>query len=365
MKVYSTIFILLLICLSVSTVNAQVDWTKDSTNNPVLVPGSAGTWNDHGLFPFSILFKDGTYHLWYGGFDGANARIGYATSPDGIAWTPYAGNPVLNIGAGGTWNDEGVSAPCVLFDGNVYHMWYTGENGQHARIGYATSQDGIAWTPYANNPVFNIGSIGSWDDDAVFAPDVFFNDMTYHMWYSGNSVSWEDRIGYATSEDGITWTRYIDNPVLEMGETGEWDSKYVTRCRVLKDTTLSIYKMWYGGGVEDYQGSFSYATSPDTMPVGIHNVIAGNLSSNYLLVQNYPNPFNPSTKINYTLPKSVKVKIEVFNVLGQKISTLVNKQMPAGTHEAEFTANNLSSGVYYYRIQAGSFQQTRKMIYLK
>ncbi|MHA2307416.1 MAG: T9SS type A sorting domain-containing protein, partial [Candidatus Hodarchaeales archaeon] len=83
------------------------------------------------------------------------------------------------------------------------------------------------------------------------------------------------------------------------------------------------------------------------------------------LKQNYPNPFNPSTKIKYDLPKPEKVKIEIFNLLGQKIETLINKPMSAGSHQVEFIAKELPSGVYYYRIQASGFQQVKKMVFLK
>jgi cyanophycinase len=85
----------------------------------------------------------------------------------------------------------------------------------------------------------------------------------------------------------------------------------------------------------------------------------------FKLEQNYPNPFNPSTKIMYDLPKSGKVKIEVFNLLGQKIKSLLNKTMPAGSHQVEFTAYDLPSGVYLYRIEAGNFQQVKKMVLLR
>jgi len=96
-----------------------------------------------------------------------------------------------------------------------------------------------------------------------------------------------------------------------------------------------------------------------------------NYLNQYYLSQNYPNPFNPTTKINYTLPKAEKVKIEVFNLLGQRITTLLNKQMPSGSHEVEFTAKDLPSGVYLYRIvvdsygEAGDYLDVRKMILLK
>jgi photosystem II stability/assembly factor-like uncharacterized protein len=83
------------------------------------------------------------------------------------------------------------------------------------------------------------------------------------------------------------------------------------------------------------------------------------------LSQNHPNPFNPTTIIKYTLSKSIKVTIEVFNLLGQKIEALINKQMSVGSHEIEFTGKNLSSGVYLYRIEAGEFQEIKKMILLR
>jgi len=102
---------------------------------------------------------------------------------------------------------------------------------------------------------------------------------------------------------------------------------------------------------------------PDISPINRENPI--NTVSCYALSQNYPNPFNPSTTINFTLPKSEKVKIEVFNLLGQKIETLLNTQMPSGSHEIEFTAKDLPSGVYLYTIEAGNYHQVRKMILLK
>ena len=85
----------------------------------------------------------------------------------------------------------------------------------------------------------------------------------------------------------------------------------------------------------------------------------------YSLDQNYPNPFNQSTNIKFTLPNSQNVKIVLFNLLGQKIETLLNKQMPSGSHEIEFNANELSSGIYIYKIESVQFQKVRKMLLLK
>jgi type IX secretion system substrate protein/VCBS repeat protein len=85
----------------------------------------------------------------------------------------------------------------------------------------------------------------------------------------------------------------------------------------------------------------------------------------YHLSQNYPNPFNPSTTIKYELIRSMNVKIDIFNLIGQRIKTVLNKSMSAGTHEIEFNVNDLPSGIYFYRIEAGEFKKVKKMLLLK
>lgn len=85
----------------------------------------------------------------------------------------------------------------------------------------------------------------------------------------------------------------------------------------------------------------------------------------YQLSQNYPNPFNPTTNIEFGIPESGEVKLAVYNVLGEKVSELVNRQMESGYHEVEFNAGNLSSGIYIYKLEAGEFSKVRKMILMK
>ena len=83
------------------------------------------------------------------------------------------------------------------------------------------------------------------------------------------------------------------------------------------------------------------------------------------LSQNYPNPFNPSTTINYNLPEAANVKLIIYNILGQEIKTLVKEFKEAGVHTVNFNASELNSGLYIYKIEAGSFTQTRKMTLIK
>jgi len=85
----------------------------------------------------------------------------------------------------------------------------------------------------------------------------------------------------------------------------------------------------------------------------------------YELYQNYPNPFNPSTIIRYDLPDPSNVRIKLFNLLGQKITTLQNDFKPAGRYSISFNAMNLSSGIYFYTIEADGFKKVKRMILAK
>jgi concanavalin A-like lectin/glucanase superfamily protein/type IX secretion system substrate protein len=101
-----------------------------------------------------------------------------------------------------------------------------------------------------------------------------------------------------------------------------------------------------------------------TGPVGIGNN-NNQIPGSYELKQNFPNPFNPSTKIAYALPKSGNVSLVVFDLLGREVAVLVNGYKKAGSYDVDFNASALSSGVYFYRINAGEFKDTKKMLLIK
>ena len=85
----------------------------------------------------------------------------------------------------------------------------------------------------------------------------------------------------------------------------------------------------------------------------------------YSLNQNYPNPFNPSTAITFAMPASGQVSLKVYDILGCEVATLVNGMQEAGTHTAYFNANTMASGIYFYKLSAGNFNQVRKMLFVK
>jgi len=95
------------------------------------------------------------------------------------------------------------------------------------------------------------------------------------------------------------------------------------------------------------------------------NTVDSRIPTEYNLSQNYPNPFNPSTTIKFGLPAQSDVKLVVFDVLGRVVAELQNRKMNAGYHEVMFNASSFSSGIYYYRIEAGDFVEVKKMMLLK
>ncbi|MEQ9279592.1 MAG: T9SS type A sorting domain-containing protein [Balneola sp.] len=100
------------------------------------------------------------------------------------------------------------------------------------------------------------------------------------------------------------------------------------------------------------------------IPTSIEN--PEDLPKEFGLSQNYPNPFNPSTTINYALPEASEVSIDVFNVLGKKVASLVNQRKTAGVHSTQFQAANLSSGVYFYTLRInGKVLKSQKMLLIK
>ncbi|MCH8325347.1 MAG: T9SS type A sorting domain-containing protein [Bacteroidetes bacterium] len=93
--------------------------------------------------------------------------------------------------------------------------------------------------------------------------------------------------------------------------------------------------------------------------------ISNSIPNNFVLSQNYPNPFNPSTNINFSVPLSSFVSVKVYDVLGKEVASLVNEELKAGSYKFNFNAKGLTSGVYFYRVTAGNFTQTKKMILLR
>ncbi|UCD38507.1 MAG: T9SS type A sorting domain-containing protein, partial [Fidelibacterota bacterium] len=263
-----------------------------------------------------------------------------------------------DVGPPGSWDDEDIWIPEVVFDGSTYHMWYSGYDGSRHRIGYATSLSGVTWTKHAGNPVLDVGPPGSWDDAVTWTPSVIYDGTLFHMWYSGHDGSIY-RIGYATSPDGVVWTKYDGNPVLEPTEA--WEGNEVWLPAVAFDGT-TYHNMWYSG----YSGGkyrIGYAWSSDAV-IGVEHS-RDPLPSVYFLRQNYPNPFNPVSTIRYDLPQASEVSLVVYDILGREVVRLVDGYMEPSYHQVQWDGQGCPSGIYIARLATPEYTKSIKMVLLK
>jgi predicted GH43/DUF377 family glycosyl hydrolase len=190
--------------------------TPDAAD-PVLSP-TASTVGDGDNVDDPTLAKVGsTYDMWYTGTaeDGTGPAIFLATSTDGTTWTRANSGAAVLQGTPAAFDANGVSGADVVYDATdlvaPYKMWYSGQSGVFGGIGYATSTDGITWTKFTNGgalpvPVLDHGAPGSADSFSAADPSVLKDGSTWKMWYTGDDSN-KRRIAYATSPDGVSWTK--------------------------------------------------------------------------------------------------------------------------------------------------------------
>ena len=199
-----------------------IHWEMDPAN-PVMTPETEGGWQVISLAGHPVIHDGNEFRMWYGGWDGSRGQGGYATSPDGTTWTRHPGNPIFTTGPDGSIDDTSAVPSAVVFEGGTYHMWYGAGSDDYwlsGGIGYATSTDGLNWTKHPSL-VFERG-VG-WENGGILDPNIIFDGTTFHMWYVGvqtaGTVILDISVGYATSEDGISWTRDPANPIDEFGDS--------------------------------------------------------------------------------------------------------------------------------------------------
>ena len=217
-------------------------------------------------------------------------------------------------------------------------------------------------------------------------------------WGEGNSNAIGEEGGGAVSENGdatwihtfydsIFWTSNggdfsdVGSATASIGDTNSytWSStpELVADVQSWLDSPSTNYG-WILIGDEDESATAKRFDSKENgtesnrpilgvffTPVVSITTLSNNLPIRYGLEQNHPNPFNPTTTIEYTLPLSGEVSLTVYNLLGEEVASLINGNMPAGKHRVSWDASNLPSGVYLYRLQAGGFVQTKKMLLFK
>lgn len=230
--------------------------TFQKTNRIVLDVGRPGQFDStQAKYPCVLRVGD-QWWMWYNGRtdDRFTGSIGLAVSDDGLTWSKQNGNdPVFRHGPPGTFDATKVDHPAVLRFGGKFHMWYTaGDKSSRYKIGYATSPDGVRWTRENDaRPVLGPGKAGQFDDQVVLHPAVVRDESgRLHMWYNGVGPQKSFRVGHATSRDGVRWTRENGGrPVLEPSVVGDFREGYVYNVFVM--LADGQFHMWYSAWAEN------------------------------------------------------------------------------------------------------------------
>jgi hypothetical protein len=234
---------------------------------------------------------------------------------------------------------------------NTIRFGDTGFSGDHVAVAKASGASSAATVDFVNNIV-------SLERDAA-------NSMVYSGW-AGEGVSsstnniflaGDASVGNGGSETGTTFApvEFVSANNLRLTGASIGDQN-------LAGTPIEFVTVDIDGNVRSAERPYKGAFESDAITTSMESL---QTAQEFKLNQNYPNPFNPSTTINFVLPTASNVTLQVFTVTGQLVATLVNESRAAGEHSVNFNASNLSSGVYIYRITAGSFTQTQRMTLVK
>ncbi len=335
---------------------------SDVPNHAVLIVG----WDDaltHAGGTGGWIVKN-SWGTGWGGTCGYGAESGYFTIAYGSA----------NIGKYSSyskaWQDYDPTGELLYYDeGGASINWGFGNITGWGLCGFTTSI-----TAYLNRVEF-------WTNDITTDVDVYVYDE-----FDGNSLSsvLASKLNLSFTEAGYHSVVLDSPPLIPAGEeiwiavkftNASYDSPVCadqygpleSGSTYLSATGLS--GSWWEMGGLDADVAIRGRTS-DTPAVSVDDESPEQLPGKFSLGKNYPNPFNPSTIIEYALSTRSHVEITVYNVLGQKINTLVNTTMPAGEHSVawdgtDYNGSNVASGLYLYQIQAGDYAETRKMLLLK
>ena len=268
-----------------STIYVSLSGTVvEPVTNPVFSYNASSNWDDANVVPGTVLDMNGItvngtlitgeYWMWYAGWSSlspATADIGLAISTDGgKSWQrTNNGEHVISHGGGG-WKDWYLSSPDVIWNGTGFQMWAWGGStgGYDYSTGYFESIDGMNWTEYAGNPILE-GS-ESWETyntyKYAYRPCVIYNAFgrnEYNMWYNGYDYV-ACRIGYANGSTPTSFTKYSGNPVIDKGSAGSYDDEDVCEHSVFKigSKVFIVYCAASAAG-SDTHGNYAWATTTD------------------------------------------------------------------------------------------------------
>jgi len=220
-------------------------WAANFTGIPLRY-NSGALLTTPGICIFRSILKVGSTYFLYEEYEATGVwKIMYRTSSDGFTWSA-ASAYIFAAGGGGEFDELGQADPTVIYDGaGDWKMWFDAKNGagEWPQLGYATSVDGMSWTKVG--AVITKGGAGTWDSLTTHHPACIKYNGVYYLYYTGSDTTDLKHIGLATSVNGINWTKEPTNPILSRGTGAEWDSNYIRPSCPIK--IFNKWYMWYWG----------------------------------------------------------------------------------------------------------------------
>lgn len=301
-------------------------------------------WNNSGAFVYrSTNYGTNWVKTNASAFPGdvADMSVSRYSGGNSVVYASLASGGKLRVWDAGAWFDRGTGLGTNTVRHVEPHMsnistGYALMNGlTTGQKIYKTTNRGVNWTNISGD-----------------MPNVGMSAMIPHPTDDTKLYVGTEMGCYRSTNSGTNWHRWNNAMAnaTQVSEMGYIDS-------IATNGKFYVVAATYGR-------SIYYREISGDDPIGISGNQSG-IPEHYSLSQNYPNPFNPVTKIKFALPSSDNVKLEVFDLLGRNVATLINGEMKAGNHVMEFNASSFSSGIYFYRITTSKLVDTKKMILVK
>lgn len=323
-------------------------------------------------------FRDADWEIYYrrstdaGGFWVTNTRLTNSTGPSNYASVAVSGSTVHVV-----WEDsrDGNSEIYYKRSADTGLNWGTDTRltlnsviSSKPSIAVSESDVHVVWFDYRDSTggpgeiYYKRSTNGGLDWD----PDVRLTHTTYPSLYPSAAVS-GDTIH-------LVWFEFNEMLEIFYKRSTDGGSVWEQDVRLTTDSALSYNPsvaasgpavhvvFWDRRDAGNYEIYYKRNLTGDPTDVDLVDI---QYPQNYVLLQNYPNPFNPTTTIRFSIPKAGDVSLKIFNLLGEEVATLTSGHREVGTHTVEWDATKQPSGVYFYRLQAGEFTETRKLVLLR
>jgi len=329
--------------LNLTNTDTRVELIKSATSSFVALTTSNITGDHLELY----RHKDNTLNSFYSVPSGYRVQ-NLKCSDDKVIWSEV--------------DDGFVMRRIQMYDFTKNELKTIGENGGLDPYSIGLMHNQVVWW---ENTV-GVTKIMLWKDDSTKTirntlNGLYLNDNGFNP--SSTEFAVDDN-GFAWMEDDFTvhYYQFSDNQLYSFDLSEYFNDTFLTYYLVKQSKKYIIIEA-LSDITQEKVGTYLF--NLNDIITGIENGTRSEIPLQFVLEQNFPNPFNPATKIIFSIPARINVKLDIYDILGRRVTSLVNKELSAGKHSISFNASEFASGVYFYKLEAGSFLQTKKMVLIK